>query len=71
MNEGFHGVSVRTDDGDDLRLDRLALALSTPSKRATKAAAARTAMLAGLDALEARLRAGEPVEAAPRRTRAA
>ncbi len=50
--ETFHGVSVRTDDAIDQRLDRLALAASAPGKRTTRGAAARLALLAGLDALE-------------------
>ena len=56
----FRGVSVRTDDALELRLDRLALALSTATgPRASRAYAARCALLAGLDALEA---AGPVVE---------
>jgi hypothetical protein len=63
----FRGVAIRTDDALELRLDRLALAISKPGEaRAPRSRAALAALLAGLDALETRLRAGEVV-AAPRK----
>jgi hypothetical protein len=48
----FRGVAVRTDEALELRLDRLAMLLSTPGGRVKRAQAAREAMLRGLDALE-------------------
>jgi hypothetical protein len=68
----FRGVAIRTDDALELRLDRLALALSRPGgEREPRARAALAALLAGLDVLEARVRAGETIEAPPRRRKAA
>ncbi len=68
----FRGVAVRTDPGLELRLDRLAVGLSRPGEeRTTRGRAALAALLAGLDALEARMRAGESVEAPGRRPRGA
>ncbi|MBK8941266.1 MAG: hypothetical protein IPM79_27575 [Polyangiaceae bacterium] len=62
----FRGVSVRTDDALELRLDRLALALSTATgPRASRAYAARCALLAGLAALEAQGPAAERPEGMP------
>lgn len=49
----FAGVSIRTDAALELRLDALALALSTPEERLSRARAARIALEAGLEALEA------------------
>jgi len=51
----FRGIAVRTDDELELRLDRLAVLLSHPSKRAKRAQAAKAALLRGLDALEGEL----------------
>lgn len=49
----FRGVSVRTTDEIELRLDRLAMMLSKPGEgRATRAYAARVALLRGLETLE-------------------
>lgn len=51
----FRGVAVRTDDELELRLDRVAVLLSRPEKRAKRTEAARAALLRGLDALEAEM----------------
>lgn len=61
----FRGLSLRTDDALELRLDRLALALSRPGDRASRAYAARCALLAGLAALEAQGTAAERPEGVP------
>lgn len=47
----FRGVSFRTDDALELELDRLALALSEPGRRVTRAKAAKRALVAGLEVL--------------------
>jgi predicted transcriptional regulator len=65
-------VALRTDPALELRLDRLAVGLSRPGEeRTTRGRAALAALLAGLDALEARIRAGEAIEAPGRRPRGA
>jgi hypothetical protein len=51
----FRGVSVRTDDELELRLDRVAVLLSSPEKRAKRAQAAKVALVRGLAALEAEM----------------
>jgi predicted transcriptional regulator len=61
----FKGVSIRTDPELELRLDRLALALSRPGERATRAFAARAALVAGLLALEEQGLAAERPEGLP------
>jgi predicted transcriptional regulator len=61
----FRGVSIRTDDALELRLDRLALALSRPGERASRAFAARAALVAGLLALEAQGPAAQRPEGLP------
>lgn len=48
----FHGVSIRTDAALELRLDALAISMSTPEERLTRARAARIALEKGLDMLE-------------------
>lgn len=50
----FRGVSFRTDPALELELDRLALALSEPGRRVTRATAAKRAFVAGLEALAGR-----------------
>ncbi len=47
----FRGVSFRTDAALELELDRLALALSEPGRRVTRAKAAKRALEAGLEVL--------------------
>jgi hypothetical protein len=47
----FHGVSVRTDDAIDRALERLSKSLSRPGEVATRAYAARCALVVGLAAL--------------------
>jgi predicted transcriptional regulator len=61
----FRGVSIRTDDALELRLDRLALALSRPGERASRAYAARCALVAGLLALEEQGLAAQRPEGLP------
>lgn len=51
----FRGVAVRTDEALELRLDRLAMLMSTPENRTKRAQAAREAMLRGLDVMEAEI----------------
>jgi hypothetical protein len=51
----FRGVAVRIDRELELRLDRLALALSSPEKREKRAKAARAALLRGLESFEREL----------------
>lgn len=48
----FRGISLRTSDELELRLDRLVLALSQPGERLTRGGVARLALEAGLEALE-------------------
>lgn len=51
----FAGVAMRIDPETELRLDRAALAKSTPTHRVKRAAVARDALLRGLDAIEAEI----------------